>query len=169
MIGVFTSEPYTHASISFDDTLSPMYSFARLGTLPLPGGIREEFVDGGYYKQHDHIPCALYALEVEDEVFDKAKAIATQMYENQSMYTYNVLGLMLCKMNIPYTRPNHFFCSEFVGSVLTQSKAMLLPKHPSLMRPTDYTKLDLDLRFKGQIRELAEYCARRSRKAKAAV
>ena len=30
LIGFFTKEPFTHASIAFDDSLDRMYSFARL-------------------------------------------------------------------------------------------------------------------------------------------
>lgn len=160
LIGVFTAEPYTHTSIAFEENLSPMYSFARLGTLPLPAGLRLEYADKGYYKEHNRIPCALYKLDVTDEVYEAAKALVSEMVDELDKYTYNVLGLILCKFNIDFSRPSHFFCSEFVSKVLEKSNALALPKPPSLMRPTDYTKIpSLKLMFKGEMRELADYCA----------
>ncbi len=161
IIGAMTSDPYTHVSIAFEKELSPMYSFARLGKYPLPGGLRLEYADKGYYRAHNQIPCALYALEVEDEAYDIAKEMVTGMLKKRDKYTYNVLGLMLCKLNIAYARPYHFFCSEFVSRVLEQSKAVELPKPASLMRPTDYTKVNgLKLLFKGKMFELAKFCSK---------
>ena len=161
IIGAMTSDPYTHVSIAFEKELSPMYSFARLGKYPLPGGLRLEYADKGYYRAHNQIPCALYALEVEDEAYDIAKEMVTGMLKKRDKYTYNVLGLMLCKLNIAYARPYHFFCSEFVSMVLEQSKAVELPKPASLMRPTDYKKVNgLKLLFKGKMFELAKFCSK---------
>ena len=160
LIGLFTSEPYTHVSISFKESLAPMYSFARLGTLPLPGGLRLEYADRGYYKEHYHIPCALYAFQVSDEIFNTARTLVRKMMDEQERYNYNVLGLLLCKLNIAYSRPYHYFCSEFVSNVLEKSHALKLPKPPSLMRPCDYTHIpELTLMFKGEMHELAAFCA----------
>ena len=40
-IGLATSDKYTHISISFEETLEPLYSFARkYKRTPLPAGIR---------------------------------------------------------------------------------------------------------------------------------
>ncbi|MGN1120180.1 MAG: hypothetical protein ACI4Q4_07460 [Oscillospiraceae bacterium] len=160
LIGIFTSAPYTHVSIAFEESLCPMYSFARLGTLPLPGGIKLEYTDKGYYKDHGHIPCALYSLNVPEEVYFKARCIAESMMAEHDRYTYNVMGLFLCKLNIAMSRPYHYFCSEFVSNVLERSHAVKLPKHPSLMRPSDYMNLPgVNLVFKGRMHELASQCA----------
>lgn len=158
IIGAVTAEPFTHASIAFDDTLSPMYSFARKRTFPLPGGLRLEYVDKGYYKEHKHIPCALYSLEVSDEVYCAARNLVAEMLLELDRYNYNVIGLVLCKLNIAFSRPYHFFCSEFVSNVLERSHALKLPKTPSLMRPSDYTRIPgLELRFNGEMQGLARY------------
>ena len=54
-------------------------------------------------------------------------------------------------MNIAYDRKSHYFCSEFVSEVLEMSNALELQKHPSLMRPADYTKIEeLNCLFDGK-------------------
>ena len=159
-IGLATSDKYTHMSISFDEKLEPLYSFARkYKRIPLPAGIRHEALC-------NHIPCALYELKVDDETYEKAKNHVDDMMENADCYRYNVLGLLLCRMNIAYDRKSHYFCSEFVSEVLEMSNALELPKHPSLMRPADYTKIEeLNCLFDGKLHELKrsiqpdyEYC-----------
>lgn len=159
-IGIFTSDQYTHSSISFNENLSPLYSFARKGYLPLPGGLRLEYTDRGYYKEHEHIPCALYSLEVEDDVFYEAQRVVNEMVNELDSYQYNVIGLFLCKLNIPFERRHHYFCSQFVSEVLARANALNLPKHSTLMRPNDYAELpQLELCFKGKIKDLAVQCA----------
>lgn len=156
MISVFSEGQYTHASISFNNNLSPMYSFARKGYMPLPGGLKLEYADEGYYKLHGHTPCAVYALEVEDKVYYTAKALVGSMMDELDKYNYNVIGLILCKLNIPWARRHHYFCSQFVSEILARSHALELPKHTSLMQPNDYVCIpELTLCFEGHMSELA--------------
>lgn len=43
LIGLFTSEPFTHISLAFDRELTVLYSFARkYPAIPLPAGLMEE-------------------------------------------------------------------------------------------------------------------------------
>ena len=61
LIKLVTNDTYTHASISFEPDLQPMYSFSRkFVNLPLPAGLRMEPLDRGFYKKYSYIPCALY-------------------------------------------------------------------------------------------------------------
>lgn len=158
-IGAFTSEPYTHASISFDEGLSPLYSFARLGRTPLPAGFKLEFTDSGYYKEHSHIPCAVFSIETDEESYKRAKRLVKEMQKEPALYRYNVLGLALCKLNIARQRKHHYFCSEFVSFVLSESNCTNLPKTPSLMHPCDIMRLpQVKPEFEGTMSELAQRC-----------
>ena len=65
---------------------------------------------------------------------------------HQSHYRFNIIGLLLCQLRIPFRRKRYFFCSQFVGEILHRSGAVVLPKDPSLIRPIDYTRLP-ELRF----------------------
>lgn len=158
-IGVLTADRYTHASIAFNAELQPMYSFARKYTnMPLPAGLRVEPLHKGIFKKMNHVPCALYALEVTDEVYYSARREVDRMMMEAPRYQFSVIGLILCKLNIPFHRRHHFFCSEFVSEVLHRSKALQLPKDTSLMRPNDYTLIPaLTCRYEGRLNQLGSY------------
>ena len=153
-----TKDPYTHISISLEESLKPLYSFARkYAALPLPLGLVKEQLDVGFYRWHGDNPCALLACNVEQEVFDRARRELVKMYWQSDDYHYSMIGLAMCKMNIPYERPNHYFCSQFVGEILTRSGAVTLPKPPSLMRPSDYDLMpEFTCVFRGRLADLAE-------------
>ncbi len=158
IIKLTTSDTYTHVSISFDESLQPLYSFSRkFVNLPLPAGLRTEPLTKGFYKKYDYIPCALYELKVEDEIYAAAKQQVEKMMVKAPIYRFSVIGLILCRLGIPFHRQRHYFCSEFVSEVLHRSNALLLPKEPCLMRPNDYTKIPgLSCLFEGQLCMLIE-------------
>lgn len=156
IITLTTEDRYTHASISFEPGLQPMYSFARKYVhFPLPAGLREESLDEGFFKRYADIPCALYELKVREAVYNRAKRRVARMMKKQKKYRFSVLGLILCRLSIPFHRKHFYFCSEFVGSVLQESNALTLPKAPSLMRPNDYSKLNnMSCKFEGRLNML---------------
>ncbi|MGN1134925.1 MAG: hypothetical protein ACI4SF_01770 [Oscillospiraceae bacterium] len=160
IIRAFTKDLYTHASVSFNAELKPLYSFSRKYILfPLPAGMQIESTDSGLYKKYDNMPCAVYELKVTDEIYCTAKHIAESMILEASKYRFNILGLFLCRMNIPFHRRHHYFCSEFVAEVLVRSNALDIAKAPSLIRPNDYTGFpELSCIFSGKMCDLYSVC-----------
>jgi len=156
IINLTTADRYTHASISFEENLQPMYSFARKYVhFPLPAGLRHEPLDEGFFKRYSYIPCALYELKVTEDAYNRAKRRVERMMKKQKKYRFSVLGLILCRLSIPFHRKHFYFCSEFVGAVLEDSNALSLPKVPSLMRPNDYSKFDnMSCKFEGRLNML---------------
>lgn len=156
IINLTTADRYTHASISFEENLQPMYSFARKYVhFPLPAGLRNEPLDEGFFKRYSYIPCALYELKVTEDAYIRAKRRVERMMKKQKKYRFSVLGLILCRLSIPFHRKHFYFCSEFVGAVLEDSNALSLPKAPSLMRPNDYSKFDnMSCKFEGRLNTL---------------
>ena len=159
LVKIATADRYTHVSISFEENLTPFYSFARRYVhSPLPAGLRPEYLNRGFFKRYPRIPCALYELVVEDEVYARAKETVETMMLDAHKYKFNIWGLFLCRFSIPSRRKRHYFCSEFVSKVLIESEALPLPKVPSLMRPNDYTKLpDLICLFEGRVGGLVQH------------
>lgn len=156
LVQLFTAGPYTHASISFDHGLQPLYSSARKnGETMFPAGLCTEVFHRGFYYRHRNIPCALYELTVSDEVYERARTEAQHFARNSKLYGFNILGLFLCKMNIPFHPRSKFFCSQFVAVILDRSQALKLPKDSSLMKPMDYTRIpQLRYRYRGLLRDL---------------
>lgn len=158
IIHFITMDSYTHVSISFEESLQPLYSSSRKnGRTLFPAGPCMEQLYCGYYRKHgSKIPCVLYELQVDEETYLQAKREAQRIIENAEEYHYNIFGLLLCQFNIPYHRNRHYFCSQFVSDVLDKSSAIKLPKDVTLMKPSDYMELpELNYRYHGKLRELA--------------
>lgn len=156
IVHLVTADSYTHASVSFEDDKFTFYSSSRKnGRTLFPAGPCCEHLSRGYFEKHPHIPCKIYELNVDNDRYDMAKEVARKLTMNQN-YRFNIIGLILCRLNIKFSRHNHYFCSQFVGDVLGRSQALELPKHPTLMRPADYMKLPvLNCKYTGTIRGLA--------------
>lgn len=164
-ISFATLDKYTHVSISFDKELQNMYSFARKNpAYPLPAGLIHETPATGYYQLNPNIPCALYEIKVTQKEYNKARLAVDFMYQQEDRYQFNILGLVLCRLGISYTRHTHYFCSQFVGEVLEISGVLQLPKPAHFMRPSDYMNLsELDCIFEGRLFELQLVLAQETR------
>lgn len=158
LVYAVTGANYTHASLAFDEDLSCLYSSTRKnGYIMFPAGPSREYLNRGVFRLRENVPCALYALDVSDEAYTRARRRAEHMMAHGSLYQFNVIGLALCGMHIRWKRRRHYFCSQFVSEVLEKSGAMELPKHSTLMHPNDYTRLE-ELRcvYKGTLAGLPQ-------------
>lgn len=158
LVYAVTGANYTHASLAFDEDLSCLYSSTRKnGYTMFPAGPSREYLNRGVFRLRENVPCALYALDVSDEAYTRARRRAEHMMAHGSLYQFNVIGLALCGMHIRWKRRRHYFCSQFVSEVLEKSGAMELPKHSTLMHPNDYTRLE-ELRcvYKGTLAGLPQ-------------
>ena len=142
LVYALTGAEYTHISLAFDENLNTLYSSTRKnGYTMFPAGPSREYLNKGVFRLRENIPCALYALEVSDEAYARAKRRAEHMMTHGELYRFNSLGLLLCAFHIRWNRRRHYFCSQFVSEVLQKSGSLDLPKHSTLMRPNDYAAL----------------------------
>ena len=132
LVYAFTGANYTHASMAFDEDLSCLYSSTRKnGYTMFPAGPSKEYLNKGIFRLRENVPCALYALEVTDEAYMRARRRAEHMMAHGRLYRFNTLGLLLCGLHIRWQRRRHYFCSQFVSEMLEKSGAMELPKDSS--------------------------------------
>ena len=125
LVYAVTGANYTHASLAFDEDLSCLYSSTRKnGYTMFPAGPSREYLNRGVFRLRENVPCALYALDVSDEAYTRARRRAEHMMAHGSLYQFNVIGLALCGMHIRWKRRRHYFCSQFVSEVLEKSGAM---------------------------------------------
>ena len=153
-----TGAQYTHISLAFDEDLSTLYSSTRKnGYTMFPAGPSREDLNRGVLRVRENIPCALYALEVTDEAYTRAKRRTQHMMHHGELYRFNSLGLLLCWMHIRWQRRRHYFCSQFVSEVLQKSGALELPKPSTLMHPSDYAELpELRCLYRGTLAGLPQ-------------
>lgn len=162
-----TGETYTHSSMALNRSLETLYSSSRKnGVTIFPAGpCREKLTNRAFCKDPD-IPCALYKLEVEDDTYEKVKRELARIMVVSELYHYNVLGLILCYFHIIYHRKYYLFCSQFIGDILQRSGAMRFDKDTALIKPNDYTKMNLHKCYEGTIGGLRRYLDTTNRPAK---
>ena len=142
LVYAVTGANYTHASLAFDEDLSCLYSSTRKnGYTMFPAGPSREYLNRGVFRLRENVPCALYALDVSDEAYTRARRRAEHMMAHGSLYQFNVIGLALCGMHIRWKRRRHYFCSQFVATLLEECGAVELWKDPDLVRPADFCRL----------------------------
>ena len=142
IVAIFTGDKFTHASLSCDKDLHSLCSFTRRhASFPLPAGLMEEKLRGGYYDHHRQIPCALLMISVEDSVYEALQKRLHRMLSCRRRYRYHISGLLRCQMGLVSYHPTKYFCSRFVAELLEESGALHLPKNASLMRPQDFLSL----------------------------
>ena len=74
LVYALTGAEYTHISLAFDENLNTLYSSTRKnGYTMFPAGPSREYLNKGVFRLRENIPCALYALEVSDEAYARAK------------------------------------------------------------------------------------------------
>jgi hypothetical protein len=153
-----TKAPYTHVSLCLDDKMRMLYSSSRKnGRTIFPAGPCIERLDYGFWDKHPETPCILHEIEVSDEAYERIREEIQGILDRQEHHHFNIIGLFLCYFDIAWARERHFFCSQFVSEMLRRSDALELPKHPTLMRPMDYARLErLRCVYEGDLRGLRE-------------
>ena len=153
-----TGAQYTHVSLAFDPDLTTLYSSTRKnGYTMFPAGPSKEYLNRGVFRLREDIPCALYALDVTEEAYLRARRRADHMMAHGELYRFNSLGLLLCALHIRWKRRRHYFCSQFVSEVLQKSGSLDLPKRSTLMHPNDYTSLpQLRCLYQGRLGDLPQ-------------
>lgn len=148
---LLTFSKYTHAAIGFEDEDDHFFSFVTKGGFYLERPLRS--------RQPEKLAreCALYKLEVSNGIYELIKKEVQSFHEEAEKYRYSFLGIFLCMLKISFQRKNHYFCSEFVSELLSESGAIRTPKKTTLFLPDDFRNLsELKLCFTGTIGELAE-------------
>ena len=158
LVYAVTGASYTHASMAFDEELNCLYSSTRKnGYTMFPAGPSKEYLNKGVFRLRGDAPCALYALDVTDEAYVRARRRAEHMMARGELYRFNTLGLILCALHIRWQRRRHYFCSQFVSEVLQKSGALDLPKPSTLMHPSDYAELpQLRCLYRGTLADLPQ-------------
>ena len=139
---LFSKKPYNHASISFCDNLSEMYSFGRKFVhFPMIGGFVRESCDFGFFNRFYYTECSVYAIDVTEKQYQCCLQSLETFKQNPGRYKYNHLGLLTIPLHIPYSMENHFVCSHFVAHLLGESNIVRFSKDVRLITPWDLANI----------------------------
>lgn len=137
-IGYITKSKYTHVSISFDNTFTEMYSFGRINpNNPFIGGFIIENLSTGVYKKFNKSICLVYKIQVTKRQLEKLHNELDKFRFSDLNFRYNFLGLFGVLLGKPLERETHYFCSQFVSTLLIRSEIYKSDKVPGLISPTD--------------------------------
>lgn len=138
MIKLATRCEFTHACISFNAALNPLYSF---GADSKTGGL-------GFTVQTDKDPFfkkmktkyAIYTMFVSKEAHDAMKKRLSYFQKNKTKLKYDIAGLVQIFFGQATDyKQTKYFCSRFVMEIINQGNK--LDKAPSLWKPEDIKSL----------------------------
>ena len=116
-----TRARFNHVSISLDEQLDTMYSFARRHPYnPVWGGYVKESPLTGTFARFPKTQAQVISVDVTPEQYAGIQAHLERMYARKNTYHYNYAGVLLGALRIPFQRKNHYYCSEFVRDVLVR-------------------------------------------------
>ena len=147
LIHFATGDMYTHVSIGLDGPQGAFYSFGRkYRYLALPGGLVMESA----VARLGTTPCCLCKLSISDAMYLQLRQQICSMYTQRKEYHYNLLGLFACFFNLSVSRSRHYFCSQFVATILEGCGAIRLPKPAGLFHPADFCQIgELQIVYQG--------------------
>ena len=155
-IGFVTQTEYPHVSLSLDLSFNKMYSFGRIEPdNPFSGGLTIENIHSGVFQKSPKTRCLIYRLDITEEQFNTLQREINIFYNSNINYRYNFIGLFGVLVDKPIHRNNHYFCSQFITTLLKRSNIWNSPKIPELTSPTDLMKIPNKTKiFEGFIKEL---------------
>ena len=110
LVYALTGAEYTHISLAFDEDLATLYSSTRKnGYTMFPAGPSREYLNRGVFRLRENIPCALYALEVTDEAYARAKRRADHMMNQRRALPLQLGGAAALRAAHPLEPPPPLF------------------------------------------------------------
>lgn len=135
-IKLYTKAPYNHTSIGFDMELKELYSFGRKNpNNPLFAGFVRENMRHDFFK---NATCCIYRLKVSHNEYLSIRYLLEEFEIEKEKYRYNLVGLLGVMLNYPIKRDYHYFCSQFVATLLQESGTCCFDKDLGLIKPSDF-------------------------------
>lgn len=138
-IKAVTKSEYSHAMISFNSKLDPLYSFGAKAEGKGLGFVVNNPKD--YVFDVEDAKYAVYVMYVTDKAKKAMKDALQYFIDNKDKMKYDFHGIADIWMGkASDQRQEKWFCSRFVMHLV--SKATEISKVPSLWRPGDITKME---------------------------
>ena len=146
---------FSHTSLSLTPETDKFYSYARRRLHNcLVAGFVTENIHTHVFALYPEALCALYALTVSDEAYEKIREMVDECKANYKKATYNFIGLFALGFGIKVKSKYKYTCSQFVAVALERSGEIKLPKDPYLMVPTDFMKIEgIELIYEGVLKD----------------
>lgn len=142
ILKLLTGARYNHVSVALDETLTPMYSFARKYTYnPFWGAFVREYPGRGALGRFKNTEVVVLELNCSSEQYDAVAARLEKMYREREKYRYNYRGLFSAYFSKKYHKKHHYYCSEFVRDLLERSGIIPENSFGDIAKPIDFLRL----------------------------
>lgn len=150
-----TGAEYNHASISLSRDLERMYSFGRRHPYnPFWGGFVIESPRTGTFKRFSETKVLVLSVSVTEEQHAELKEMLDVMWKRRRKYSYNYIGLCLAYFHVVWKQEGCYYCSEFVGELLTKSRVDGTEQlRSSIIQPMQFLRMPHTLLYCGKLRE----------------
>lgn len=151
---------YSHVSISLDNGLHNMMSFARKKVNnPLIAGLVKEDISSGVFAlrpNQNHI--AVICLKISDKTYKKLSSLLDDYWQKKDIYRYDTYTLLRVlfkgRDRKRYKNNNAFCCSMWVDYILRESGLRLFDDKLYTVAPSDYYhKLKDNIIYEGLTKE----------------
>lgn len=134
---LMTGSDYSHASLSFDENLSTLYSFqVKNRKVFLVGGFVEETQDMYFHGKNVSLKETIFKVPVADNEHAAIVEFVKQVGDDKE-YMFNYVSALLMFTFGGVKSYKAYHCIEFVSEALLLTKAVRLPKPPCIMKPPD--------------------------------
>lgn len=159
LIRTITRKPYSHISISLDDSLETMYAFGRINPKnPLIAGFVEEGVNKGLYEIKKNTICRVYSMEIDEDKYERLQKNIARVKSIKALYNYDLISLIAIPLGVNRKPQFGYVCSTFAADMLKKSGIELLNKPYNYVQPNDFYNLNgLTLEYEGLLRDYPEY------------
>lgn len=138
-IKAFTHNDFSHACISFNSRLDPLYSFGRKKLDMADSGFVVNSPKADFFTKF-HTYYSVYVMYVNKKSIDAMKHRLEYFIENENTLKFDNLNMIGCGLGISSEKSKKYFCSRFCMEIIGQG--VELEKVPSLYRPQDMSELD---------------------------
>lgn len=153
----YDGDIYSHTSISLEQELTRMFSFARRGMHnPFNAGLIQESIKTGLFSRKPRVSrMAVFELPLSEEQHECLEKQMKADWAKRDMLKYNFGGIMAQLLFARgVAQKDRYFCSQWVASLLGGCGVDLFHKNPVHVRPFDfYTALKDNLIYEGLVKD----------------
>ena len=132
-----TGDEFSHACISFNSKLDPLYSFGRKKLSMLDNGFVANSPKDEFFTKFT-AKYAVYVMFVDKIALRKMQDRLKFFIDNDKSLKYDITALIKNYLNQASENERKYFCSRFVADIL--NAGVSLDRVPSLYRPNDFNK-----------------------------
>lgn len=153
LVKFWTKREYSHVSISLDESLTKMYSFARLGDYNVfNAGFLHEHINKGVFRRFKKTEAFIGYIEVTNRQYKRIEKDIEEMENQKEKYRFNYLGFFGVMLKKKRKKENTYYCAEFVKKLLDD--AYIKNDLPNIIIPSDFQKINnLKCVYKGKLRD----------------